>query len=217
MLMKTILCGDAPKDLGVVDLNPKEMMAWLYCPIKLAASRRLVLPSNLKQFSPIVEKVRQDISEKKWVASYVYLTAKTLFVTPEAPGNRPGWHADGYMSDDLNYVWADRNPTIFWVPPKPVEFPADHKVSMPLMDEWATQAHQYQVTYPVKTLLRLDEHVLHRVGACDTPGMRTFVKVSVSDKKYLLSGNSVNYNLAPGWTYTERETERNDPLAPLAV
>lgn len=215
--MKTILCGDAPKDLGVVDLSPKEMMAWLYCPIKLTASRRVVLPSNLKQFSPIVEKVRQDIDEKKWVASYVYLTAKTLYVTPEAPGNRPGWHADGFMSDDLNYVWADSNPTIFWVPPASVPLPADHKLSLKLMDALAEPDWEHQVTYPEKTLLRLDEHVVHRVGKCPFPRMRSFVKVSVSDKKYLLSGNSINHSLAPGWNYSEREAERNDPLAPLAA
>jgi hypothetical protein len=70
-------------------------------------------------------------------------------------------------------------------------------------------------TYPVNTLLRLDEHVIHAVAPCETAGWRTFVKVSVSDQKYLLAGNSINHDLATHWTYVPRETERNCPLAPL--
>jgi hypothetical protein len=64
------------------------------------------------------------------------------------------------------------------------------------------------VTYPDKHLLRLDESVIHRVAENFTSGMRTFVKVSVSEHRYDLEGNSVNHTF-PSWTYAPRGVERN--------
>ena len=164
---------------------------------------------------PIIRAVWSDLGRKRFHDSYVYLTAKTLWVTPESPGNREGWHCDGYGSDDLNYIWADRNPTLFWVPPRLQMMPDDHVQSMKDMTLMASNWDQYQRTYPDKQLLCLDETVIHNVAPCLTPGWRTFVKVSVSSERYLLAGNSVNHELASDWKYVPRETERNDPLQPM--
>lgn len=208
-------CGAAPIDLGLIDLSPVEMMAWLYCPIKLSKRERVTLPANLKQFSRIVDAVQLDCDLYRWFDSYVYLTAKTLGVTPEAPGNRPGWHADGYGSTDLNYVWSDCNPTLFWVPQHLLAYPSNHKFSMEQMSSDVAAMPEYQRTYPDKHLLRMDETVIHNVAPCPKAGFRTFVKVSVSDHRYLLAGNSVNHELAADWRYEPRGVERNDPLEPL--
>ena len=197
-------------------------MSWLYCPVKLRGAEDCVVPSNLKQFSPILRAVYMDAWNDgkwatRWLDKYIYLTVKTRFVTPENPGNRPGWHCDGYGSDDLNYIWSSRNPTLFWELPCRIYLPEDHERSMQLMCGLAEEYPHLIRTYPDKTLLRLDETVIHNVAPCPTPGWRTFVKVSVSSQRYLLEGNSINHELAPDWTYVAREENRNDPLKPLKV
>lgn len=202
--------GAAPVDLGLVDMTAVEMMSWLYCPIKLANSVDEEIPDNLKQFAPIIDRVAEDVGGDRWHESYVYVTAKTLWVNPENPGNRPGWHCDGFLTTDLNYIWADANPTIFWVGPK-VRFTADHSASLAEMEAVAENDVAQWRTYPLKHLLRLDETVLHKVAPNVSAGMRTFVKVSVSEHKYCLKGNSINHRLAPDWTYAARSVERNDP------
>lgn len=214
------LCGNAPRVIAHIDLSPVEMMAWLYCPVKLRGAEECVVPPNLKQFSPILRAVYMDAWNdrewgSRWLDKYIYLTAKTLWVTPEAPGNRPGWHCDGYGSTDLNYVWSDCNPTLFWEPYKLQEYADDHTVSMRQMTHDAETMRSYQRTYPDKTLLCMDETVIHNVAPCPKAGFRTFVKVSVSDHRYLLAGNSINHELAPDWRYEPRGVERNDPITPL--
>lgn len=203
--------GAAPVDLGLVDLNPTEMMFWLYCPIKLSGGPEESIPDNLRQFEPLVEAAYRDMGYELYEDSYVYITAKTLWVTPEAPGNRPGWHSDGFLTDDLNYIWCDSNPTVFYEDGERHSFSADHKDSIPEMDALC-EDERYQKTYPVKHLLRLDQTVLHKVNTNIPAGMRTFVKISVSDSWYGLKGNSVNHDLDTPKGYKDRDTERNCPI-----
>lgn len=209
MQMTDAIYGAPPVDLGLVDLSPDEMMFWLYCPIKLAGQLQVTMPPNLEQFGALVDAVARD--SHAWKSSYVYITAKTLFSTPENPGNRPGWHSDGFLTDDLNYIWCDANPTIFWEPDVRFRFPADHNKSLAQMDAVAEINPDEHRTYPVKHLLRLDQAVLHKVDTRIAPGVRTFVKISVSRHRYALRGNSINHELAPGWEYAARHIERNCP------
>lgn len=208
------LYGKPPINLGLVDLSPTEMMFWHDCPIKLNGSDRVVLPPNLEQFLPIVQACRLYCDPAKWLESYVYICAKTLWVTQDKPGNRPGWHSDGFMTDDLNYVWSDRNGTLFWTPDELVSFTQDHTTS--LMEMEAACEEGPHTTYPNKNLLLLDQSVMHRVADILTPGMRCFVKVSVSRYKYNRVGNSINHGLHTGWDYVPRSETRNAP-APEAV
>ncbi|WP_439357737.1 hypothetical protein [Bradyrhizobium sp. DASA03007] len=201
------LYGTAPIDLGLIDLSPKEMMFWMYCPIKLPGQQMERCPANLRQFMPIIAAVDADLDNDRWVNSYVYLTAKTLWVSKDNPGNRPGWHSDGYMTDDFNYIWSDRCGTEFWQPNQLRPFSRDHHASLAEMEAAAAYEPQI-VTYPDKHLLRLDEFVIHRVAENLTPGMRTFVKVSVSEHRYDLEGNSINH-VFPRWEYVPRGVERN--------
>lgn len=213
--------GAAPVDLGRVDISPSEMMFWLYCPIKLPSQHHETLPPNLKQFSPLVEEVFHDVVRDNdganlWREGYVYITAKTLWCTPENPGNRPGWHSDGFLTDDLNYIWADANPTVFWESHERVSFTADHNESLVEMEaacEHDTFAHR---RYPLEHLLRLDQSVMHKVDTNIPAGVRTFVKISVSKHRYDLKGNSINHALAPDWAYQDRAAERNHPIGDAA-
>lgn len=209
------LYGNPPVDLGLVDLSPTEMMLWLYCPIKVPGGQ-LRFPASLWQFAQIVGAAHSDHmgdeqDAHRWQSSYVYLTAKTLFVTADNPGNRPAWHSDGFMTDDLNYIWYDGNPTLFWEPLHLIPFTQDDRSSLWEMRDAAEPDIARHVTYPNKHLLKLDETVIHRVADVLRPGVRTFVKVSVSRDRYNLVGNSINHDLDLRWDYVGRSDERNQP------
>lgn len=205
--------GRAPIDLGLVDLSPTEMMFWIYCPIKLRESNNIVVPPNLWQFSSIIDACWEATDSASWYDRYVYLTAKTLWVTNDNPGQRRGWHCDGFMTDDLNYIWYDSEPTVFATSDEPIAFTQEHKTAL---EEMAVAGETLpNSTYPIKHLLRLDQTVLHRVGDFGAPGMRSFVKLSVSQHPFNLVGNSINRELAPDWNYAKRSVTRNPEVATL--
>lgn len=212
MQMTDGIYGAPPVDLGLIDLSPVEMMFWLYCPIKLPGMMSVSAPDNLKQFSRLWVKAAQDCVDQ-WKDSYVYITAKRMFTAPHSPGNRPGWHSDGFLTDDLNYIWCDANPTVFFEGgDQRFAFTQDHLRSLGEMDDLCQPARLCWSTYPVKHLLRLDQTVLHKVATDISPGIRTFVKVSISRHRYALRGNSINHELAPDWMYQDRQAERNCPV-----
>lgn len=203
------LYGYAPVDLGLIDLDPSEMMFWLYVPIKIPGGG-FRIPDNLVQFKPIIDVVSEDCLHR-WYDSYVYVSAKTMHISPSNIGNRPGWHCDGFMTDDLNYIWYNENPTQFYVS-NLFELTQDHTKSINEMEMIAAGDPEGITTYPLKHLLRLDERVMHRVGPEPKASVRTFVKVSVSYEKYALKGNSINHALDLNWTYEDRKADRNCPI-----
>lgn len=200
-----MIYGNLPEDLGFVSLSPVEMMCWMYLPIS-TPGEPLTLPPNLEQFRPIIARVAERERER-FQSEYVYLTAKTLWVSGDYIGNRPGWHSDGFGTDDLNFIWYDRAPTEF------IEgsftLPDGCDDAMMLMADMAK--HCATVTYPDKHLLRLTPAVVHRSPVAFAPGMRTFVKVSISPDRYNLEGNSINHGLHERWPLLPRALERNHP------
>jgi hypothetical protein len=209
-MMTDKIYGAQPENLGLVDIDPTEMMFWMYCPIKTPGMTNTVIPANLMQFLPLVKKVMIDRADE-WQNDYVYITAKTLYVKPETPGNRPGWHSDGFMTDDLNYIWSDRNPTVFFFDNSLHAFSSDHVKSMDDMDRLCESDSSKHFRYANKHLMKLDQRVLHKVDTNIQAGLRTFVKISVSKDVYALKGNSINHALPIAEVYQERGTERNCP------
>ena len=200
--------GSPPVDLGLIDLSPDEMLFWLYCPISTPGKSSVSIPNNLWQFVDIVDAARHsDLAA--FEAGYVYLTAKTLWVSGDYIGNRPGWHSDGFGTDDINYIWYDRAPTEFIH--GSFCLPTDCEGSMARMEEIAKVSKG--ATYPAKHLLRLDQTVIHRSPVNFPAGMRTFVKVSVSKDRYDLIGNSVNHDLPEQWPLVPRAETRNHPAS----
>jgi hypothetical protein len=202
--------GDPPEDLGLVDLSPVEMMFWLYCPIS-TPREATALPDTLVQFRPIIDRVMRDDPDR-YCDSYAYLTAKTLFVSGDYIGNRPGWHSDGFGTDDVNYIWYDHAPTEFYE--DSFTLPEDCDNAMAIMEERAARARI--VTHPAKHLLKLTPAVIHRSPVGFPPGMRTFVKVSISSERYNLEGNSVNHLLQERWPLVPRFPVRNHPARDYA-
>lgn len=202
--------GGVPKDLGYVNIVPSEMVFSMYLPVKLP-NGNFNLPKNLLCYKPLLNKVRQY--EKihgighSIDNNYIYLTVKHIWVTPDNPGNRPGWHSDGYGTDDINYIWYDKFPTLFSI--GEFRLPKDCGDSLKLMDRGARRYPM--MTFPDGHLLRLTQDNIHRSPDIPYGTMRTFVKISISDDKYNLKGNAHNYNLNYDWDMYDREEVRNHP------
>lgn len=207
--MSKIQYGNPPKDCGQIEVENDQHMIYLYLPISIEGSD-VKIPRRLKPFKALVNAAFYEAGKHySWSDMHklnVYLTVKCQWVTESAPGNRPGLHADGYGSNgDINFIWADLNPTEFAVQDF-VNIPDDDFESMAEMERQLDPSKI--VTYPDKTLLMLDESVVHRVGPAKS-GMRTFVKISFSKHKYNLKGNSINYDLDYDWKYYDRSDVRN--------
>lgn len=202
--------GQAPIDMGKFDFQPTEMMFWMYCPVKLPGQQMIVPKTIYNEFSPVLDYFskwqaqRYEFMEDK----YVYVTAKTLFCTPTALGNRPGWHSDGFGTDDLNFIWADSNPTEYAYGP---EFSVEDDCDLSLVAFENYGKYKGGKFCREKHLYLLDQKVIHRVAPRDTAGMRSFLKISVSKHKYNLIGNSRNYELDYDWDMKPRGEERNHP------
>lgn len=138
---------------------------------------------------------------------YVYVTAKTMWVEPGNPGNRPGWHIDGWGSDDdINYTWCNMNPTQFAVQ----DFFGISTDDTTSMLDMAEQVDSSCIYTPIdECLLRLTNDMVHRVDPYPDPGYRTFIKVTLSNHIFRNAGNSVNHDLQYNWDIRPRKNTRN--------
>jgi hypothetical protein len=203
--------GDLPTELGQHSVVPTEMMFYQYMPIKLSTQTHPMYEDRLKCFDKLVGVVCCDyigtFGLNKYVNSYLYLTAKHMFQVPYTSFNRMGYHSDGFMTDDINYVWCDTYPTIF--NSSVFNLTMDDQISMNEMEQQALKENE--VTYPENSLLRLTQHNIHKVASITEGTMRTFLKLSFSTDKYDLVGNAHNYLLDYGWEMKSRKIERNIP------
>ena len=203
--------GEAPEEVGTYDVDFTQLCHYLYLPIFMSdLADDIRLPRRLEPFREIVDAAIDDFCEQTRPGNrgrYIYLTVHRGYATPGYPLNRPGWHADGFGTDDINYIWCDAFPTRFALHDfGPIS--DDHAVSLAQFADRARATH----VYPPKTLLKLDPFVIHDVPDIPAPGgMRTFAKVSFSDQRYNLVGNSHNYDFDYDWPMHERSVVRNDP------
>lgn len=197
-----------PAVLGQFKIDCRELMFVQYMPVARAGGP-FRLPPNLKCFLPLLEAA--SINEMR-PFDYVYLTAKRMFVGPNCLGNRPGWHTDGFGTDDINFIWSDAMPTEFCV--QKFDLSDDHDVSLVQMARQAKPENI--VTFPVDSLLQLDSTMVHRVPQTMASGYRTFVKISVSPERYNLVGNAHNYLFDYDWPMVERKAARNHPVGEAA-
>ena len=219
----TVNCNDPPVvvcDWKLPDDYEKEVMNYLYYPVKLNV-RTLrycqfpedsVYEKRLDPFVKLIEKafqyeVQRGMGMDDLAERYVYLTAKTMYVGPGITGNRPGWHCDGFGTDDITHVWCDSSPTLF----SRGQFnniTNDHNESLKQFDEIAEANEQYEVG--VNKLVRLTVGTVRHTPKVWVPALRTFVKISFSRYKYNLAGNTRNYNLDYKWKMYQRSEIRND-------
>lgn len=197
-----------PIVLGECEIDCRELMFVQYMPIGMPGEAYR-LPQNLMCFLPLLEAIP---SWRIDPFNYVYLTAKRLFVGPNCLGNRPGWHTDGFGTDDINYIWSDTLPTEFCVN-QHFDLSDDHDLSLVQM---AQQARPENIkTYEPGSLLKLDSSVVHRCAVPVSDGYRTFVKISVSRERYNLIGNAHNYLFDYDWPMCQRQATRNHPIGDI--
>ncbi len=201
--------GTAPKQIGIYDINVEEMFFYMYLPIKMKGSNSLRIPKRLELFKSMIFDI---IKDEGWhdvlYDKYIYLTAKNIYATPDNLGNRAGWHSDGFGTDDINYIWTNRHPTVFCV--QGFSLSNDCTKSMQQMQLQAKKENE--VTYKENTLLRLTQEHIHRTPTINKGGMRCFFKLSISTEKYNLKGNSHNYMMGYDWEMFDRSEVRNHPI-----
>lgn len=194
-------------DSILMDTSDLEMCFVQYLPVRIPMQKSsIAIPRNLEAYTGIVQSalMRETLRGNRW--SYVYLTVKRMY----GVCNREGWHCDGFGTDDVNYIWFDSHPTEFYTGPK-ITLPHSHRNSMLKMSELLYGTNKID-TMPVNCLIRLDQSVIHRVNSSPFSGLRTFVKVSLSDSKYNLKGNAHNHLLDYDWDMVDREVSRNHPI-----
>lgn len=199
-----------PKTFGQFPIKVDEYFSYTYLPIKLRGEASLTNERRLSVFDTIIGRAACDfVGERgldEFIDSYIYVTAKSAVQRDGSGFNRSGWHSDGFMTDDISYVWSNMQPTVF----NDGDFflTQDDQVSIAEMDAQALQINNF--SYPNDTLIRMDQFSIHRVGEYEK-GHRVFVKICFSKDKYALKGNSINYHLDYTWDYVERNKTRNIP------
>lgn len=197
--------GIAPDLVGEFITPECELTFVLYMPIRLAGQRNLCIPEHLRAYEPLVEMALRH-EGKASDGRFIYLTVKRLFVQPGCVGSRLGWHTDGFGTSDVNYIWADTDPTEFCI--QPFDLCDDHEISMRQMEEQASPENI--VTYEACDVLRIDARHVHRCPMNPREGYRTFARVSFSDDRYNMIGNAHNYGLDYNWVMHPRGGQRND-------
>lgn len=207
--------GQLPHSLGIYEIDCNEMFFYQYLPIKLIGTTSLIYEDRLKCFNPMVGAVCCDFigtfGLDRYVDSYVYLTAKSMYQTPNQSFNREGWHSDGFLTDDINYIWSNRFPTVFNT--SRFNLSNDDLKSIVEMKHQVDEANN--MVFKENELLRLNQFNIHRVAEITEPTFRTFMKISISRDKYDLVGNSHNYMLDYNWDMKPRRTERNIPQSSI--
>lgn len=208
--------GEKPTKIGSVSLLAwKEFMHYLYLPVKLSGQRGFALPNRLDFLYELLHTVKFDLynTDLDFDSCYIYVTAKRGYATPDNPLNRPGWHCDGFGTNDLNYIWWDRWPTRFafqW-------FQGVSEDHLESMEQFDRQIDERCVVDNMqnRTLYRLNPYVVHTTPLIPAGGgMRSFLKVSVSPDRYNLEGNSHNHRLGYNWRMYPRDGVRNDTTHP---
>ena len=199
-----------PKNLGSFACQVEEYMTYIYLPIHIPNMVSPIFEQRLKVFEKIIGAACcdfiGDFGLDRYMESYVYVTAKHQFQKLGSGFNRPGWHSDGFMTDDISYVWSNKQPTIF--NDTCFLLSQNDTLSMDQMEEQAKPEKNY--SFPNESLLRMDQYSIHKVAEYEG-GNRAFVKICFSKDKYNLCGNSINYEIDYNWEFKKRLAIRNIP------
>ena len=193
------LAGGNPKMIKTIKLDPQEYCNILYLPIYIEW-QGFKIPKRVMPYLPIIKEIPVEYN-------YMYITIKHQYVEAQGYGNRPGWHVDGFLSNNKEYVWCSREPTEY-ISISEYEEVAEHETALENFNRLGT-ARRIQSLHP-ETLYFLGK-TIHRTPKIIEGGVRTFVKISCSNEKFNLKGNAVNELLKYKWKYYDREITRNHP------
>lgn len=199
--------GARAEDLGFIDLPDIFGIYVLYMPIKMKYSEEFRLPYPLNSDKIIELSLKCDYDYGNTFNKYIYLSYECSYVRKGITQKRPGWHSDGFKTDDINYIWHSNTPTLFNF--TKFNISNDHNVSMEEFEQQANPINNFK--YENKKLLKMNQYVVHKADIPDTSGIRTFVKISISDDKYNLKGNTHNPEFDYNWKMYDRSKVRNHP------
>jgi hypothetical protein len=202
------------KLIGTFNIQPEEYMYYLYMPIKLSGDLLYITEQRLHIFDPIIDACVEDYISQYGFEDhdkcYIYLTVKHKHQTKKDHINRSGWHIDGFdpgsSFKEINYLYSSIQPTIY--NSSVFNLSEDHEKSMIEMGQQALPENDY--SFPDNSLVRVDDTIVHRVGDI-IEGNRCFVKVTFSDKRFNLAGNTYNHMLNYKWDMFPRNKTRNVP------
>lgn len=190
----------------------REMMHYLYLPVVMVRSD-IRLPQNVEVCRPMIKAAQDWWSNRprnEDSYSYVYLTARKGWASTDNPLNRPGWHCDGFGTQDMNFIWWDGPGTRFAIQ-EFKDISSDHVESLKQFERQITNT-RFITTFPCRRLYALDPYVVHATPVIQGAGcMREFIKISFSNNRYNLRDNSHNYLFDYNWPMHSREALRNDP------
>lgn len=203
-----MMYGTPPLGIGhFPTFNLSEVMRYLYLPVYM--NGELKFPSNLKSTVNLVTVAKEYAQQIGKYYSFIYITAKKGWATPDNPLNRPGWHCDGFGTSDMNFILWVGSGTRF-VQGEFTDISDDHIVSMEQFQGLAL-ANPIISQYSERCLYALDPYCIHATPLLTKGEWRQFVKISMSNNKYNLKDNSHNYLFDYKWDMVERDEIRNDP------
>lgn len=195
--------GKPPVDLGEFNFDLSEVMYYLYLPVRMPDPNFIRLPDNIECIRPLINAARCRVQR---YYKYIYVSVRKGWATPDNPLNRPGWHCDGFGTDDMNFVWWTGPGTRFAVQ-NFHGISEDHAESL---SQFSSQVVFIDDTKPEKHLYALDPYVVHATPWLTEGCMRQYVKISLSDHRYNLENNSHNYLFDYDWPLVGRDVVRND-------
>ena len=202
-------------------------------PVKMVGTN-LRFPKNIKKtYQDIVRQaIEKEVMDHGSIDDfYVYITIDQKMVKKGKTGRRAGAHSDGYIERENKqiditenaydivstekgevshtYIVHSNTPTEFFNAKFPI-LDSSCEGSMKTFDSIAQESEI--ISYNNFTLLKMTPFVVHRCGIVKEDGPRTFMKISISRKKYAREGNTKNELFHYNWNYKERSlTNRNHP------
>ena len=162
------------------------------------------VPDNLKGITyPLLYSILKDVHP----ADYLYLTVKKGHVQPYTTSMRSGFHVDGFLSNDRNWVFSDSIPTQIAVGQFSVD--ADYEKSL---EQFRDQAYGKECEYlKPHHLYYLDRECVHApsLNSSGEVVVRTFIKLVASPNLFNGIGNAWNYKLPHIKPTSERGNSRN--------
>lgn len=200
--------GEKPELIAGYGINLPEYMSIVYLPVCMGDKKDIRLPENLECLRPMIYSA---INHGKYkLGQKIYVSAKRGFASPDNPLNRPGWHADGFGTNDYNFFWYDKYPTLV----STIRFQNIEPNDFVSIEQFTNQIKESGVDpieLPTYALYAISPYVVHHTPVIPPPGgERQFVKITFSYEKYDLEGNAHNYLFDYSWEMTKRSTVRNN-------
>lgn len=162
--------------------------------IKEAGSMQYNIPENIRPgVFKAIEAVYALDPELYGIPYNCYLTLKHEYVNPGSTGTRPGWHIDGFMSDQKNFIWSDCLPT--QVVLGEFDLTLNHDISLTEMEQQSEG--KLLANLKPNVLYSLDQEAVHApvINNTGAPILRTFLKLTYTQDKFNCTKNAWNYML----------------------